>query len=273
MPESGDIRVAFIGSGGVAESLAPAIDATQGFSVIQVLSRKIDNAHALASMLAHADAIDNPSALTPDADLYILAVSDDSLAQLAATLPRNEKSVWAHTSGSVPVTVLEPLSPHFGVLYPLQTFSKRHRVDISEVPLFVEGSDKMTIDLLNRLAGSISSRIYAADSSLRRKLHIAAVFGCNFTNHLWAIADDILTEADLDFSVLGPLLDETLRKALSGHPADGQTGPARRGDKRVMDAHLSELTPDRAAIYEMLSRSICKRYDSIRSDENQGRGV
>lgn len=273
MPSSDTLKIALIGSGGVASSLAPALDALEGVRVVQVMSRTRAHACELASRLARADAITDSSQLVTDADVYILSVSDDSLPRLARTLRPAENAVWLHTSGSVAASALAPLSPHHGVLYPLQTFSKGRQVDMAGVPLFIEGSDAAATETAAALARRISEQVYEADSSTRRLIHIAAVFACNFANHLWATASDILATRGIPFTVLRPLLEETLAKALSGNPADGQTGPARRGDTRVIAAHREMLSGLPAEVYDLLTRSIIQRYDSLRPDQDPSRGV
>ena len=135
-------------------------------------------------------------------------------------------------------------------------------MDLSQVPVFVQGSDEKSLKMAHLLGDAISPKVYEADGQLRAKLHAAAVYACNFTNHLWAIADDILRrEAGVDLGVLYPLIGETMRKALTMRPADGQTGPARRGDRNVIEKHKSLLTPDEANLYEILSQHIIDYYE------------
>ncbi len=144
----------------------------------------------------------------------------------------------------------------------MQTFSRGVEVDLSVVPVFIQGSDVRSLDVARRLGESISGKVYEADGPMRAKLHAAAVYACNFTNHLWAIADDILRrETGTDLGVLRPLLEETMRKALTMRPADGQTGPARRGDRGVIEKHKSLLTQDEAQLYETLSQHIMDYYE------------
>ena len=195
------------------------------------------------------------------ADLYLVSVKDDAIAKVAAQMRRND-AVWLHTSGGVESSVMAPLTDSYGVFYPLQTFSRGVEVDLSVVPVFIQGSDVRSLDVARRLGESISGKVYEADGPMRAKLHAAAVYACNFTNHLWAIADDILRrETGTDLGVLRPLLEETMRKALTMRPADGQTGPARRGDRGVIEKHKSLLTQDEAQLYETLSQHIMDYYE------------
>lgn len=258
-----EIRIAILGSGGVASSLAPALDSADGVSVVQVYSPTLAHAKALASRLRDAETTDDCSQITRRADIYLISVKDDAIGPLVDKIAPNPSAIWAHTSGSVEAKALERLSPRYGVFYPLQTFNRDRKVELTAVPLFIEGSDAETTAGLVTLANKISREVHIADSATRKQMHIAAVFACNFTNHLWAIADEILAKEGLSINILQPLLRETLLKAMSAPPAEGQTGPARRGDSRVMNDHISMLDPQKAEIYKLLSNSILRKYDSL----------
>ena len=247
----------------MASSLAPALDALPDVDVVAVCSPTHGHAVGLARKLKVARAVSDVGSVPADADLYLISVKDAAVAEVAASLPElQSEAVVAHTSGSVDARALSVSTGHFGVFYPLQTFSKDVAVNIREVPMFIEGATLHASDLLKRVARMISDNVYDADSTLRSKMHTAAVFACNFVNHLWAMADDILhREAGLDLSVLHPLIRETMRKAQLVPPASVQTGPAVRGDESVMSKHLQMLKPDEAEIYELLSRHIMDFYN------------
>ena len=257
------IPAVVIGSGNVASCVVPALQKAGVIDTVAVYSPTPGHAEALAARLGEARGVcrieDIP---TEGVKLYLLAVKDDAVAELARTLKPVPEAVWLHTSGGVEASTLAPLTEHFGVFYPLQTFSKGVEVDLSKVPVFVEGADEFALTTARALGNAISPKVYDADGTTRCRLHAAAVFACNFTNHLWAVADDILRrETGTDLTVLAPLLEETMRKALTMRPADGQTGPARRGDTGVMAKHISLLTDDEARLYDILSKSIMKYYE------------
>lgn len=255
------VRTVVIGSGNVASAIAPVLEQAGAIMVEQIFSPNPEHAATLASRLSSARPVSDAESVMADAELYLVAVKDDAIAGLAETLKSNN-AVWLHTSGGVECSVMSTLSPDYGVFYPLQTFSKGVDVDIAEVPVFIEGSTPKAFLLARQLAEAISTKVYEADGKTRARLHAAAVFACNFTNHLWAIADDILRrEAGTDLGVLAPLIRETMRKAMVMRPADGQTGPARRGDRGVIEKHKSLLTADEAALYEILSQHIIDYYE------------
>lgn len=252
-------RVVFIGAGNVASHLAPAIQESGAGKVVQIYSRTADSAEALAGKVGCSDIATHPSEVIADADVYIVSLVDDAVAKIAEQLPRNN-ALWLHTSGSLPMEVLSDLSPNYGVYYPLQTFSRSVSLDLSDVPVFIEGCTSEIEAEIRQLASKTFKKVYKADSELRRKMHVAAVFACNFTNYMWTVADDLLREDNLTLDVLKPLLEETLRKAVTARPADGQTGPAMRGDDRVMSKHMEMLPTDLADIYGTLSQAIYKRH-------------
>lgn len=255
------VEAVVIGSGNVASVVVPALEKAGAISVRQVYSPTPEHASALAGLLAVAEAVSDPSAVDMTAELYLVSVKDDAIGKVAAQMGRND-AVWLHTSGGVESSVMAPLTDSFGVFYPLQTFSRGVEVDLSVVPVFIQGSDERSLGVARRLGEAISGKVYEADGPMRAKLHAAAVYACNFTNHLWAIADDILRrETGTDLGVLRPLLEETMRKALTIRPVDGQTGPARRGDRGVIEKHKSLLTQDEAQLYETLSQHIMDYYE------------
>lgn len=246
-----------VGSGNIASAIAPALEAAGAIRVRQVYSPTESHARELAEKLDCAEAVSDPKAVVSGADLYLIAVKDDAIATLAESLNHIDGGVWLHTSGGVDCRVLTQRTPDVGVFYPLQTFSKGRDVDLTEVPVFIEGATPKALQTSRMLAEAISPKVYEADGPKRARLHAAAVFACNFTNHLWAIADEVLRrETQTDLSVLSPLIRETMAKALAGSPAEGQTGPAIRGDQTVIERHKSLLKPDEADLYDILSEHI-----------------
>lgn len=252
--------VVLIGAGNVAWSLARAIAMLEDYELKQIYARNITKAQEIASLLDGDVTVTDDLSSLYQADIYVLALKDDAIAEVVERLPRHE-ALWLHTSGGVTIDTLNPLKGERGVLYPLQTFSRGRTIDFKDVPLFVEGSSRGALDDIVTFAGELSDTVVIADSHKRRLLHVAAVFACNFTNHLWAIASDILERGGMEFGLLQPLIYETIAKALDTGPATGQTGPARRGDFSVMDSHAAVLDDERYRhLYRLLSQSIFEKY-------------
>lgn len=251
--------VSIIGSGNVAEALALSIAGAWGIELREVIARNIERGEQIARQ-ASCDfvALGEPVA---DADLYIIAVSDRAVAEVAEQAELPSESIVVHTAGSVECAVLGEGAR--GVFYPFQTFTAGRRVDMSEVPIFIEGSDEQTTLLLEEFAQQLTSKVYRADSARRREIHLAGVFACNFVNALYTIAAERLQQQEaLPFEVLQPLILETAEKAAEAeNPATVQTGPARRGDTQVMERHLTMLAeqPELQQIYKLLSQEIFKR--------------
>lgn len=252
-------EICMIGAGNVATNLAQAFQSS-GYEVNAVFSRTMKHAKSLASSLNGAKAFDNFDDL-PDADVYVFCVKDDVMPilvqQLAQIKPASE-SLVLHTAGSVPLSKLSTLFKNAAVLYPMQTFSAARSVDFSKIPLFVEGSNELSLRRVTSLATSISSSVTELDSEHRRFLHLAAVFACNFTNHCYALASNILKEAGIAPECLLPLIDETAAKVHDMSPAEAQTGPAVRWDRSVLELHrqLLESRAELQDIYMALSQSI-----------------
>lgn len=253
------IRCVVIGSGNVATHLAKAL--APHVDICQVYSRNIIHAEELARMVSNdCVAINDINAIDRDADLYLMAVSDDSIKDILQHFGGCDHGIWVHTSGSVGIDVFDGLRCRYGAFYPLQTFSKSKPVDMQQVPIFIEASDSATQRELVAIASKISGKVNLLDSEGRRRLHIAAVFACNFVNYMWIVADRQLHLCGTDIHALDPLLKETMEKIATLTPLQAQTGPARRGDRNVINRHISMLDDDDARLYELISRQILDTY-------------
>ncbi len=234
------MKIAMIGRGRVATHMSKAL-LKAGHGVVSVNSRTLEE-------------------LPQDADVYIIAVKDSALQDVIRQLTnllktKNDAPLIVHTAGSMPLSVFEGYAENGGVFYPMQTFSMEREVDFREIPLFIEGKDKR----IRELAESISEHVYELSSDDRKYLHLAAVFACNFTNHCYTLAAEVLEKKGLPFDVMLPLVDETARKVHELHPHEAQTGPAVRGDENVMNAQAALLDGRNKEIYELLSKSIQER--------------
>lgn len=252
------MKIALIGAGNLATNLGRAlVDA--GHMVCQVYSRTQASADTLAVKLG-SRGVSRLDEVVTDAQLYVVALKDSALAEvLPLLLQGRTHALWVHTAGSVPMSIWKEYGlKHYGVLYPMQTFSKAREVDFAEIPFFLEASGKMEMDILKSVASSVSHRVYEADSEQRRYLHLSAVFACNFTNAMYAASARLLEDHGLSFEVMLPLIDETARKVHTLHPSEAQTGPAVRYDRNVIDKHLAMLDehPQYKELYELTSRII-----------------
>jgi len=251
------MQIVFIGAGRLATNLAPALQRV-GHSILQVYSRTMDAAKMLADRVG-AIAITDLQKVSTEADVYVFSVTDTALPQLILQMPPVSKnSVFLHTAGSVPMKVFEGRGGHYGVFYPMQTFSKGCDVDFKTIPVFIEGNDSRSQQVVKELAISVSENVRELSSEGRRHLHLAAVFACNFANHCYELSAEILAKYGVPFEVMLPLVDETAAKVHKMSPRDAQTGPAVRCDEKVLEAQKGLLTdnPLHAQIYDLMSRSI-----------------
>ncbi|MFC5270505.1 Rossmann-like and DUF2520 domain-containing protein [Adhaeribacter terreus] len=251
-------KIAMLGAGNVAWHLAPALEEA-GHEIICVYSRNLENAEALAQNLKTARATDFTDFTDFPADLYIIAVKDSVLPELLREAVFPAGSLVAHTSGTQPLSVFETNKNIQGaVFYPLQTFSKNTPVSFRNIPFCLETAHKNAMVLLQKTAESLSEKVYQVNSEDRKILHLAAVFACNFTNHLFGISAEILQQNQLHFEMLQPLVEQTVQKAFAQNPFSVQTGPAIRHDENTIQTQLQFLqnNPGYQQIYELLTRSI-----------------
>lgn len=254
--------IVFIGAGNLATNLAKALH-RKGFCIRQVYSRTEASARALAQAV-EADYTTKLDEVVADAPLYIAALSDAALVELLPRMVQGRgDALWVHTAGSIPMSVWQGHAARHGVFYPMQTFSKQREADFSRIPLFVESNTPADTELLRKLAETLSQHVYEVTSEQRKSLHLAAVFCCNFTNHMYALSARLLEKYGLPFGVMLPLIDETARKVHELPPLQAQTGPAVRRDENVMEAHLRMLAdePQMQQLYRLLSDSIGREAD------------
>ena len=260
-------KIVLIGAGNVAHHLAPAL-LRAGMNLCQIYSRTLESARELGRKTGITYTSDT-FAVYPDGDIYIFCVSDDALLSVFKSLRINEEALILHTSGSVPLDIFKPYRQNYGVLYPLQTFSKTRNLDFGEIPLCIEAPDKEVLKTIGQIADKLSSKVYEISSEKRKKLHLAAVLANNFTNHLYNMAGKLLEKEDLDFNLLRPLIFETAHKVMQMIPENAQTGPARRGDTNILNLHKSMLKDNRdiQTLYVLLSQSIQQTYSKKEKKE------
>lgn len=254
-------KVAIIGAGNVAWHLARALE-DAGHYITDIYSRRLRNGQDLARRLYDTNVVNTLDLRHSKAEIFIIAVSDDSIAAVAEQVRIPAYAILAHTSGTQPLDVLGESHENTGIFYPLQTFTKGISLDFKEIPICIEAKHKSTEKILHSLGKSISKEVYSVPSEDRKILHLAAVFACNFSNHMLTISQDILEHHEIDFNLLHPLIVETINKAISLGPPESQTGPALRGDEETMKKHLKSLryNPDFRKIYKLVSTNLRERY-------------
>lgn len=252
------MKTVIIGSGNLASHLSVAL-LRAGIPISEIFSPTKAHAEDLAERVG-GRALDSLREVSADADMVIISVKDDAIEAVVDGLHHVRKdAVFIHTAGTVPLTVLSSKRDNAAVLYPMQTFSKTKEVDFSLIPCFIEATSDSVLTLVKEIAEKISTRVVVADSTVRRKLHLAAVFACNMVNHCYHLAEKILEEEGLDFCIMLPLVRETAEKVETLSPREAQTGPMVRNDLTVMNAQRALLhDPLMLRLYDLMAESIQK---------------
>ena len=258
-----NMRIVVVGSGNVAESLAQAIADADNLELVQIYARNEERGRKVAEL---ADTEWSNTSLA-EADLYLISVSDNAVADVAKSLQIPENAVVAHTAGCCPMDALAPHA-HRAVFYPFQTFSVGRKVDFTEGYIFVEGATDLALQVVERTARALTKNVLPADSARRAVIHLSGVFACNFANAMYANAAEVLAKEGLPFDIVAPVIAETAKKAIeSKNPAQSQTGPARRGDSQTLDRHRAMLADKQRTkeIYDKISEDIWERTKTLKS--------
>ena len=253
------MKVVIIGSGNVATVLGNKI-AGAGHEIVQVAGRNAEKVSSLACSLKTA-CTTNLFDINLLADVYLIAVTDAAIEKIASILKLNNQLVL-HTAASVSKEILAICSTQYGILYPLQTFTAGF-VTSSSIPLLIDGNNQEVKEKVESLALTLSDDVSFVNDEQRLHYHLAAIFVNNFTNHLFAIANEFCTIKGLNFNILEPLLDETILRVKKQSPATVQTGPARRGDEGTISKHQALLKDnlEMLDLYNCLTMSIRRYYE------------
>lgn len=250
--------ISFIGSGNLAWHLAAALD-NSGYPVKEVFSLNPKHAESLSDQLYQAEAKDSLDFSDSDSRIFMVAVSDNAIRQVAQEIVLPDNSLLVHTCGSVSIEELRfAAASASGVFYPLQSFTKNRKATFKGLPIFIETNEPEAEELLFEMGRALGGNIHKMTSPQRAALHLVAVFASNFTNHMMSLAENISDRHEIQFDWLKPLIRETIEKSLSLGPTQAQTGPAKRGDLETLDKHLELLKENEkvAEIYQLISQHI-----------------
>lgn len=258
MAEKWFFRVALIGAGRLGSQLAVALEAA-GHRVAEVYNPSAYPAEKLAKKLYDCAIAETLDFSESQCNLYLIAVPDSAIEEVAAEIVLPDDAIVVHTSGATSAGVLEvTAAENYGVFWPLQSFSVESRVNFNQLPIFVEGSNEFTSEALCAMAASLGAEPVIVEEEERKTLHLAAVFASNFTNHLLHCAKTIMHTRQLGFEYLQPLVEETVKKAFELGPAEAQTGPAIREDYTTIEEQTQQLGFDEPLqhIYQTLTQHI-----------------
>lgn len=247
-------KLHLLGTGRLAWSLAKAWKANHG-EIGTIYGRNPVEAESLA-IACGGTAISQLN--TERSGWLVLAVSDDALIDLANSLTPSADILVVHCSGTSNLEVLNT-HPHSAVIWPLQSLQKAGN-DWSTIPLFTEGRSMNDAALINHIASTLSNIVVPTNSLQRQQYHLAAVMAGNFSNALYQQVYSYLKELELDPRYLLPILTKGLENLMETPPQERQTGPAARGDEKVMQAHLQLLRekPELIKLYELMSGIIAQ---------------
>lgn len=248
-------NIVIIGSGNLATNIAFAFKKI-GVKIHFVYSRDANNAQQLAHQIG-CSFTNNLNELPRTADLYIIAVADAAIHEVASKLT-DCTGLFVHTSGSIAMNVFADYFTDYGVFYPLMSFSKSSILAFDTIPICVEANAEKNTKKLEYVAGLLTNRVQFLNSKDRQVLHLAAVFACNFTNLNYVIAEEILSKNTIPFDLLFPLILNSALKIQQQSPALLQTGPAIRNDLPVIETHLKmlEAMPEYKAVYALITTCI-----------------
>ncbi|KPM47873.1 Rossmann-like and DUF2520 domain-containing protein [Jiulongibacter sediminis] len=257
------MNISIIGTGNIAWHFIQVFEEND-LNVAEVFARKKRKAADMQGYAYDVAVQTNLDFSNSTSKVFFLAVSDDAIVQVASEIRLPKEAILVHTSGAktlgeLSVALERNPEVKMGVFYPLMTFTRGVPVDFRKVPICIEGEDEYTLSILRGIAQKISGNVSEITSHQRLVLHVAAVFGCNFVNHLWALSKEIVEEEEIDFEILKPLISETFQKAMKAeHPAQVQTGPAVRDDESTIEKHkkLVKEDPDLLKVYKTLTQSI-----------------
>jgi predicted short-subunit dehydrogenase-like oxidoreductase (DUF2520 family) len=254
------MKISLIGAGNMAWQLAKVLT-EKNHEIDLIYSRNVENAVLLCEEIKQGKPVSKLDFSNSQSDLFLLCIPDQAFEAVLSELKLPKNSILTHTSGSHSIQLLKKgkfENVDFGVFYPFQTMSKTKLVDFAKVPICLEATTQLTYEKLQELAESLSPKVHQVDSATRKKLHLSAVFACNFTNHLLAVSNQLLQEDGLEIGLLKHLVEETIEKAFSMPPKDAQTGPAIRRDENIISTHLEMLEgkEELQEIYSLLTKSI-----------------
>ena len=249
-------NIILLGSGNVATHLGIALK-NSNYNILQVYSKSIENAKLLAKKL---DAnFTNDLTKLKSSDLIIISINDYAILSVLSQI---KNTAIVHTSGSIGLNIFKGKFSNYGVFYPLQTFNKAVDVNVSEIPFCIEGNSLEFEKQLIEIAKSLSNNVVKMNSQQRKQLHIAAVFACNFSNHMYSIADDLLAKEDIDFKILLPLIRTTIANLENNRPKKVQTGPAKRKDTIIIQEHLDIIKEKEIRdLYHKITDNIIKYHE------------
>jgi predicted short-subunit dehydrogenase-like oxidoreductase (DUF2520 family) len=192
-------------------------------------------------------------ALESEADLVVICVPDDAIADVAAAVPVGPSV--AHVSGATSLTALEPHRRRFSV-HPLQTFTRARgpeQLDGAWAAVTAETDEARAAG--RWLAETLGLRPFDLDDAARPLYHAGAAIASNYLVTLHAVASDLFRAAGAPPEALVPLMQRTIENGFE------LTGPIERGDWETVEAHrraIRAARPELEPLYDVLAEATAK---------------
>jgi predicted short-subunit dehydrogenase-like oxidoreductase (DUF2520 family) len=251
-----------VGAGAVGTALGVALDRA-GWPVAAVASRDPERRERFRTFVRGARGFAEAAALVDDVELVILAVPDDVVPALAATLRLYSGQAIVHTSGLLGAEVLLPAlaaGSQAGAFHPLVAFADLERAvaALRGATIAIEGDDELAA-LLADMAETVGGVPVRLAPGTKTTYHAAAVLAAGGVTALLDTIREVAAVVGLDeegaLRIYLPLLEQTIANARALGVERALTGPATRGDAGTVSAHVAALAagaPDAIAIYRAL---------------------
>lgn len=249
--------LSIIGAGNIGWHLGIAFRRS-GLHIKSIISRDRRKGEELAVRIG-ASYVDSIECIESIPDVFVICVQDKEIKGIVDVLKEKEIPLL-HVSGSTSIDVFSFCKSEYGVIYPLQTFTRGVEMTYEDIPFLLEASSSVFMNCLEDLAARVTNKILHIHSKQRLKIHVAAVYACNFSNHMAAIAEKILKEEGLNLELIRPLMGQTFEKLSTKSPLKVQTGPAVRNDEETIQKHIKALTEyaSEKELYELISQQIIR---------------
>jgi len=264
-----------VGAGPVGLALGVALSRA-GWPVGAVASRDAGRRERFREHVPGVRAFAEAAALVDDVELMILAVPDDVVGPLAATLRMYAGQAIVHTSGLLGPEVLLPAmaaGSQAGAFHPLVAFADLDRA-LASLPgatIAIEGDDDLAAHLADMAEAIGGAPVRLAPGS-KAAYHAAAVMSAGGVVALLDAIREVAGLMGLDeagaLRIYLPLVEQTIANARALGIATALTGPATRGDAGTLDAHLAALAAGAPTVLP-LYRALLDRDVAIAD----GRGV
>jgi predicted short-subunit dehydrogenase-like oxidoreductase (DUF2520 family) len=258
------MKIAIVGAGRLAHSLAPALQQA-GYSITTIIStpRSLRKASKLAKTVG-ALALTAKQA-EPDAGLVWFCVPDRKIRTAAKELAHlNWKNKQAfHSSGALSsdeLGILKKRGAAVASVHPFMTFVSNSKPGLKAVPFALEG-DRIAVATAKKIAQRLGGSPFAIRKQDKTLYHAWGTFASPLLIALLATTEQVAgawgVSSQQARKKMLPILRQTLNNYAKMGTEKSFSGPIIRGDSQVIAQHLEALQriPHAEAVYRALARS------------------